>query len=91
MLTHRGPKDGDTAGGHPGCHLSCALSGHPWPSNTLHRKILSEQERGAAWILPAAGRTRAMLVGQTDASLAWLDPTSTEGTADPHVHSGTFW
>lgn len=89
MLIHRGPRDADTAGGHQGCQLSCARSGHPRPSNTLHRKILSEQECGAAWILPAAGRTWVMLVGQTGASLAWLDPVSTEGIADL-VCSGTL-
>lgn len=81
MLTHRGPRDADTTVGYQGRQLSSARSGHPPPSNTLHRKILSEQERGAAWTLPAAGRTRVMLVGQTGASLAWLDPVSTEGTA----------
>lgn len=83
MLTHRGPRDADTTVGYRGCQLSSARSGHPPLGNTLHRKILSEQERGAAWTLPAAGRTRVMLVGQTGASSAWLDPVSKEGTADP--------
>jgi len=71
----------------PRMQLRCPCSGHPQPSNTMHRKILSEQERGPAWILPAAGRTWVILVGQT--SLAWLDSIPTEGIADL-LHSGTL-
>lgn len=82
MLTHRDLRDADTTAGHPGCQLRCAHTGHPLPSTTLYRKVLSEQERGAAWTLPAAGRTWVMLAGQTGASLAWLDPVCVEGTAD---------
>lgn len=89
MLTHRGPGDADTAGRHQGCQLCCAPSGHPWPSNTLYRKVLSEQECGAAWTLPAAGRTWVMLVGQTGALLAWLDPYPQRG-AQTCVHSSTL-